>query len=106
MNLIGYARVSSTDQNTDTQVAALTVAGCAVIRTEKVTVRSRDEWDEFATDRQNDPVLDRTALAWMEFQDRGSSSCPSAQSAAECTATSPREPIDRRTTVGALHRLA
>ena len=31
---IGYARVSTTDQNPDTQSAALTAAGCTMVRTE------------------------------------------------------------------------
>ena len=31
---IGYARVSTADQNPDTQIAALTAAGCTMVRTE------------------------------------------------------------------------
>jgi DNA invertase Pin-like site-specific DNA recombinase len=47
--LIGYARVSTTDQNTDTQVERLKAAGCAVIRQEKVSGKSRDGREELAT---------------------------------------------------------
>ena len=41
-HLIGYARVSSTDQDTATQEAKLRDAGCTIVRTEKVSGRSRD----------------------------------------------------------------
>jgi DNA invertase Pin-like site-specific DNA recombinase len=41
-HLIGYARVSSTDQDTATQEARLRRAGCTVVRTEKASGRSRD----------------------------------------------------------------
>lgn len=37
MTIIGYARVSTTDQNFDIQEAALKGAGCEVIRSEKVS---------------------------------------------------------------------
>lgn len=44
--LLGYARVSSDDQNTAIQEAALAAAGCAIVRTEKksgVTTKDRTE---------------------------------------------------------------
>lgn len=42
MTTIGYARVSTTDQKTDSQVERLKAAGCEVIRQEKVSGRSRE----------------------------------------------------------------
>lgn len=48
-NLIGYARVSTTDQSTDTQIAALQAAGCTLIRTEKLSGRSREGRTELQT---------------------------------------------------------
>jgi DNA invertase Pin-like site-specific DNA recombinase len=41
-HLIGYARVSTNDQDTATQEARLRHAGCTVVRTERVSGRSRD----------------------------------------------------------------
>jgi DNA invertase Pin-like site-specific DNA recombinase len=47
--LIGYARVSSTDQSTATQEAELRAAGCTIVRTEKVSGGSRNGRDELAS---------------------------------------------------------
>jgi DNA invertase Pin-like site-specific DNA recombinase len=49
MARIGYARVSSLDQDLDGQVARLKEEGCAVIRSEKVSGASRDGRPELAT---------------------------------------------------------
>jgi len=49
MALIGYARVSTTDQKTDTQTDRLTAAGCEIVRQEKVSGKSRDGRSELET---------------------------------------------------------
>ena len=48
-HLIGYARVSSTDQFTATQEAKLRAAKCTIVRTEKVSGGSRNGRDELAS---------------------------------------------------------
>lgn len=49
MTQIGYARVSTTDQNTDIQHERLKAAGCEIVRLEKVSGRSRDGLTELQT---------------------------------------------------------
>jgi DNA invertase Pin-like site-specific DNA recombinase len=49
VTVIGYARVSTTDQKTDTQVERLRAAGCEVIRQEKASGRSRVGRSELET---------------------------------------------------------
>lgn len=49
MARVGYARVSTIDQDLDAQVARLTVEGCGVIRAEKASGASREGRDELAT---------------------------------------------------------
>lgn len=47
--MIGYARVSSTDQDLTLQIEALKAAGCTVIRTEKRSGTTTDGRTELAT---------------------------------------------------------
>jgi DNA invertase Pin-like site-specific DNA recombinase len=49
MATYGYARVSSSDQSTDTQVQKLKAVGCQVVRTEKLSGKSREGRDQLAT---------------------------------------------------------
>ena len=49
MTIIGYATVSTTDQNTESQVERLKRAGCEIVREEKVSGRSRDGRTELET---------------------------------------------------------
>jgi len=49
MTKIGYARVSTTDQDTTLQIEALKVAGCEIIREEKASGTTTDGRPELAT---------------------------------------------------------
>ena len=49
MPRIGYARVSTTDQDLDLQLARLKAEGCTIIRSEKVSGSSREGRPELAT---------------------------------------------------------
>ena len=53
---VGYARVSTTSQNLDMQVSALTAAGCEKIYTEK----------EFGV-KEKDQMLSDYCAAWNSF---------------------------------------
>lgn len=49
MARIGYARVSTIDQDLDPQLAKLKAEGCAIIRWEKISGGIREGRDELAT---------------------------------------------------------
>ncbi|RUX78259.1 recombinase family protein [Mesorhizobium sp. M7A.F.Ca.US.006.04.2.1] len=49
MSRIGYARVSTIDQDLETQIAKLKAEGCSIVRSEKVSGASRDGRAELAT---------------------------------------------------------
>src|SRR5688572_23474285 len=49
MTRIGYARVSTLDQDLDAQVERLEAEGCSIIRSEKVSGASRNGRSELAT---------------------------------------------------------
>ncbi|MDO9503197.1 recombinase family protein [Falsiroseomonas sp.] len=74
---IGYARVSATDQNLSLQVAALTAAGCSVIRTEKRSGTTTTGRTELATvleflragDTLSVTRIDRLARSMGDLQD-------------------------------------
>jgi len=61
MARIGYARVSTTDQDLELQVAKLKSEGCSIVRGEKVSGASRDGRYELATTieflRQDDELV-------------------------------------------------
>jgi DNA invertase Pin-like site-specific DNA recombinase len=77
MTAYGYARVSTTDQDLTTQVETLKVAGCDVIRTEKVSGTSRNGRTELETllqfIREGDTLMvtriDRLARSIGDLQD-------------------------------------
>ncbi|NUB14670.1 helix-turn-helix domain-containing protein [Azospirillum brasilense] len=77
MTIIGYARVSTTDQDLTVQVNTLKVAGCDVIRSEKATGTSTKGRDELKTVldfiREGDTLvgtrIDRLARSIADLQD-------------------------------------
>src|SRR5918993_4384406 len=77
MAMIGYSRVSTTDQDLTLQRQALTAAGCTVIREEKVTGTTRSRRKELATIldfiRSGDVLvvtrIDRLARSISDLQD-------------------------------------
>jgi DNA invertase Pin-like site-specific DNA recombinase len=77
MTVIGYARVSTTDQNLSIQRAALKAAGCDVIRAEKrsgTTTQGREELRTVLDFLRKDDVLmvtriDRLARSIADLQD-------------------------------------
>src|SRR5580693_8474682 len=77
MTVIGYARVSTTDQNLDIQTAALKQAGAEVIRSEKVSGTTTEGRTELQTVldflRKGDTLLvtriDRLARSIGDLQD-------------------------------------
>lgn len=90
MTKLGYARVSTTDQDLTVQLEALKKAGCSVIREEKVSATSRNGRHELLTIlqflREGDQLvickLDRLArdlldlkLICKEISEKGASLC-------------------------------
>ncbi|MDF2974459.1 MAG: recombinase family protein [Microvirga sp.] len=77
MAKVGYARVSTTDQDLSTQVERLKVAGCEIIRSEKVTGTTRTGRSELASVleflRRGDELvvtrIDRLARSIADLQD-------------------------------------
>jgi DNA invertase Pin-like site-specific DNA recombinase len=103
MHVIGYARVSSTDQNLDLQEAALRAAGCDMIRSEKrtgTTTTGRDEL-RIALDilRKGDVLMvtriDRLARSIGDLQD-----IVRAVKARGASLKATEQPIDTSTAAG------
>jgi DNA invertase Pin-like site-specific DNA recombinase len=77
MTIIGYARVSTTDQDLAIQINALRAAGCEVIRSEKRSGTTTEGRDELRTTldfmRQGDVLMvtriDRLARSIGDLQD-------------------------------------
>ena len=103
MARIGYARVSTVDQDTAVQVAALRSAGCSVIREEKVTGTTTDGRTQLATcldflDRGDELVvtrIDRLARSVADLQEIVKTIRTKGASLA-CT----EQPIDTSTAAG------
>jgi DNA invertase Pin-like site-specific DNA recombinase len=65
MTAFGYARVSTTDQNLDLQIAALRAAGCEIIRAEKqsgTSTKGREELQNLLTFARNGDTLTVTRI--------------------------------------------
>jgi DNA invertase Pin-like site-specific DNA recombinase len=103
MTVIGYARVSTTDQNLEIQEAALKAAGCEVIRSEKRSGTSTAGREELRTIldfiRQGDTLtvtrIDRLARSIGDLQD-----IVRAVKAKGATLKATEQPIDTSTTAG------
>ena len=102
-HLYGYARVSTTDQDLSIQDAALRVAGCTMIRAEKVTGTSREGRTELAVLldflRSGDTLVvtrvDRLARSIGDLQD-----IVRALKAKGVTLRATEQPIDTGTAAG------
>lgn len=67
---IGYARVSTQDQNLDLQIDALTKAGCEIIFKEKISGKSKERPELlklFEKLRKGDTVV---VGSWIDLEDR------------------------------------
>jgi DNA invertase Pin-like site-specific DNA recombinase len=68
MTKVGYARVSTTDQDLDLQLAALKAAGCDVVRAEKRSGTSTKGRDELRTIldfiHKGDTLVDTASIGW------------------------------------------
>ena len=71
MTRVGYARVSTTDQDLSTQVERLKAAGCEIIRSEKVTGTTRQGRAELASiiEFLRGGEIDRLARSIGDLQD-------------------------------------
>jgi len=103
MTVIGYARVSTTDQDLSIQKAALKAAGCEVIRAEKrsgTTTKGRDELKTVLEFLRDGDVLmvtriDRLARSIGDLQD-----IVRAVRAHGATLKATEQPIDTSTAAG------
>jgi DNA invertase Pin-like site-specific DNA recombinase len=103
MTILGYARVSTTDQNLDIQLAALKAAGAEIIRAEKLTGTTTEGRTELRTVldflRQGDTLLvtriDRLARSIGDLQD-----IVRAVKAKGATLKATEQPIDTSTAAG------
>jgi DNA invertase Pin-like site-specific DNA recombinase len=103
MTIIGYARVSTTDQDLAIQINALKTAGCEVIRSEKRSGTTTEGRDELRTIldfmRQGDVLMvtriDRLARSIGDLQD-----IVRALKAKGATLKATEQPIDTSTAAG------
>jgi DNA invertase Pin-like site-specific DNA recombinase len=101
--LYGYARVSTTDQDLSIQQAALKAAGCQIVRSEKLSGKTRDGRTELATllefVREGDTLvvtrIDRLARSIGDLQD-----IVRALRAKGATLKATEQPIDTSTAAG------
>jgi DNA invertase Pin-like site-specific DNA recombinase len=103
LTVIGYARVSTTDQNLEIQIAALKAAGCDVIRSEKRSGASTKGRTELQTVldfiREGDALvvtrIDRLARSIGDLQD-----IVRAVKAKGANLKATEQPIDTKTAAG------
>jgi DNA invertase Pin-like site-specific DNA recombinase len=103
MSVIGYAGVSTTDQNFELQETALRAAGCEIIRSERrsgTTTAGRDELRAVLDFLRKGDVLMVTRIDWLARSIRDLQDIVRAVKARGASLRATEQPIDTSTAAG------